>query len=268
MGLALLILILKTMALRTGNPHYASAARFWAKIFAINFAMGVVTGIPMEFQFGTNWSRFAKSAGGVIGQTLAMEGVFSFFLGVEFSGRVPVRRKTAGAEGALVHRPAGVPRIVDVGIPDRRHRRLDAAPDRIPRGRPWRDASYQLLGPAAESVARLAVHPHHGWFGGDRRRRDGCDRRVLFAHGQPPGARPHLRARRCDRGHRRHGAHGLPLRRRAGPQYRVEPAGDAGCDGGPLHHRAGRAARHPRPAGHGAPAARQSSRWSRARSVS
>ncbi|HEY1221255.1 MAG TPA: cytochrome ubiquinol oxidase subunit I, partial [Bryobacteraceae bacterium] len=47
MGLALLILILKTMALRTGNPHYASAARFWAKIFAINFAMGVVTGIPM-----------------------------------------------------------------------------------------------------------------------------------------------------------------------------------------------------------------------------
>ena len=86
MGLALLILILKTMALRTGNEHYSRAARFWAKIFAINFAMGVVTGIPMEFQFGTNWSRFSRSAGGVIGQTLAMEGVFSFFLESSFLG--------------------------------------------------------------------------------------------------------------------------------------------------------------------------------------
>jgi cytochrome d ubiquinol oxidase subunit I len=86
MGLALLIVILKTMALQTGNEHYNRAARFWAKIFAINFTMGVVTGIPMEFQFGTNWSRFSKAAGGVIGQTLAMEGVFSFFLESSFLG--------------------------------------------------------------------------------------------------------------------------------------------------------------------------------------
>jgi len=86
MGLALLLLVLKTMALRTGNEHYNLAARFWAKIFAINFAMGVVTGIPMEFQFGTNWARFSKAAGGVIGQTLAMEGMFSFFLESTFLG--------------------------------------------------------------------------------------------------------------------------------------------------------------------------------------
>ena len=86
MGLALLIVVLKTLALRTGNQHYARAARFWAKIFAINFTFGVVTGIPMEFQFGTNWARFSRSAGGVIGQTLAMEGVFSFFLESSFLG--------------------------------------------------------------------------------------------------------------------------------------------------------------------------------------
>ena len=86
MGLALLIVILKTLALRTGNEHYARAARFWAKIFAVNFTFGVVTGIPMEFQFGTNWARFSRSAGGVIGQTLAMEGVFSFFLESSFLG--------------------------------------------------------------------------------------------------------------------------------------------------------------------------------------
>ena len=78
-GLTLLLVVLKTMALRTGDEHYNRAVRFWSRIFAISFAMGVVTGIPMEFQFGTNWARFSKSAGGVIGQTLAMEGVFSFF---------------------------------------------------------------------------------------------------------------------------------------------------------------------------------------------
>jgi cytochrome d ubiquinol oxidase subunit I len=80
MGLALLIVILKTMGLRPGGEHYNQSARFWAKIFAVNFALGVVTGIPMEFQFGTNWALFSKAAGGVIGQTLAMEGLFAFFL--------------------------------------------------------------------------------------------------------------------------------------------------------------------------------------------
>lgn len=99
MGLALLILILKTMALRTGNDHYNNAARFWAKIFAINFAMGVVTGIPMEFQFGTNWSRFSKAAGAVIGQTLAMEGVFSFFLESSFLGLFLFGEKALGKTG-------------------------------------------------------------------------------------------------------------------------------------------------------------------------
>jgi cytochrome d ubiquinol oxidase subunit I len=86
MGLALLIVILKTLALQTANDQYNQAARFWVKIFAINFAMGVVTGIPMEFQFGTNWALFSKDAGGVIGQTLAMEGVYSFFLESTFLG--------------------------------------------------------------------------------------------------------------------------------------------------------------------------------------
>jgi cytochrome d ubiquinol oxidase subunit I len=86
MGLALLIVVLKTMALRTGQDHYHQAARFWTRIFGINFALGVVTGIPMEFQFGTNWARFSKAAGGVIGQMLAMEGVFSFFLESSFLG--------------------------------------------------------------------------------------------------------------------------------------------------------------------------------------
>ena len=86
MGLALLIVAMKTIALRTVNERYNEGARFWAKIFAINFLIGVVTGIPMEFQFGTNWSQFSRLTGGVIGQPLAMEGVFSFFLESAFLG--------------------------------------------------------------------------------------------------------------------------------------------------------------------------------------
>jgi cytochrome bd ubiquinol oxidase subunit I len=86
MGLALLIVLLKTIALRNGDERYHQAARFWAKIFAVNFLLGVVTGIPMEFQFGTNWSEFSRRTGGIIGQPLAMEGVFSFFLESTFLG--------------------------------------------------------------------------------------------------------------------------------------------------------------------------------------
>ncbi len=79
-GLALLIVVLKGLGLRTGDLRWDDAARFWIRIFGINFAVGVVTGLPMEFQFGTNWARLARYAGPVIGQTLAMEGVFAFFL--------------------------------------------------------------------------------------------------------------------------------------------------------------------------------------------
>ena len=86
MGLALLIVVLKSVALKTGSPRWDNAARFWGRIFAINFVFGVVTGIPMEFEFGTNWARFSHLSGGVIGQPLAMEGVFSFFLESAFLG--------------------------------------------------------------------------------------------------------------------------------------------------------------------------------------
>jgi len=86
MGLALLIVVLKTIALKTNDERYEDAARFWARIFAVNFLLGVVTGIPMEFQFGTNWSEFSRRTGGVIGMPLAMEGVFSFFLESSFLG--------------------------------------------------------------------------------------------------------------------------------------------------------------------------------------
>ena len=100
MGLALFIAWLKTVAFLGGETRrlrplrktaeqreaHDSAAHFLAKIFAVSFAVGVVTGIPMEFQFGTNWAAFSNYAGGVIGQTLALEGVFAFFAESAFLG--------------------------------------------------------------------------------------------------------------------------------------------------------------------------------------
>src|ERR1700685_1867307 len=80
MGLAWFLVYWEVRGLKTGDEEYDKAVRFWAKIFGLNFAVGVVTWIPMEFQFGTNWAGFTRFAGGVIGQTLAMEGMFAFFL--------------------------------------------------------------------------------------------------------------------------------------------------------------------------------------------
>ena len=99
MGLALLIVVMKAIGLRTKNPGWDDAARFWIRIFGINFAVGVVTGIPMEFQFGTNWARFAEVAGSVVGQTLAMEGVFAFFLESSFLSLLIFGEKRLGPRG-------------------------------------------------------------------------------------------------------------------------------------------------------------------------
>src|SRR5881394_2661366 len=97
MGLAPLIVVLKTLAWRRNDETYNRAARFWARVFGINFVLGGVTGIPMEFQFGTNWSHFSRFAVGVIGQTLAMEGVFAFFLESAFLGLFLYGEKRLGA---------------------------------------------------------------------------------------------------------------------------------------------------------------------------
>src|SRR5262250_2142863 len=96
MGLAWFLVYWKWRALRTGDQRYNQAARFWAKIFGLNFAVGVVTGIPMEFQFGTNWAGFSKYSGAVIGQTLAMEGMFAFFLESAFIGALIWGEKRLG----------------------------------------------------------------------------------------------------------------------------------------------------------------------------
>jgi len=99
MGLALLIVVCKLLAGR--DQRWSELARFWGHVFGINFAVGVVTGLPMEFQFGTNWGRFSRDAGGVIGITMAMEGMFAFFAESAFLGLFLFGEKKLGPRGHL-----------------------------------------------------------------------------------------------------------------------------------------------------------------------
>src|SRR5574337_295624 len=79
-GLGVILVLMEALYLKTGNKLYEQMTKFWTKIFAVNFAMGVATGIVMEFQFGTNWATYSRFVGDVFGSALAAEGIFAFFL--------------------------------------------------------------------------------------------------------------------------------------------------------------------------------------------
>jgi cytochrome d ubiquinol oxidase subunit I len=79
-GLGLLLVVVEGIWLKTRNPLYHQMARFWTKVFALTFAVGVATGIVMEFEFGTNWAAYSRYVGDVFGSALAAEGIFAFFL--------------------------------------------------------------------------------------------------------------------------------------------------------------------------------------------
>ena len=85
-GLGLIMVIMEGSYLRTGNKIYETMARFWTKIFALIFGIGVATGIVMEFEFGTNWATYSKFVGDVFGSALAAEGIFAFALESGFLG--------------------------------------------------------------------------------------------------------------------------------------------------------------------------------------
>lgn len=79
-GLGVFLVYLQARYLRTGDPQYNAATRFWVRIFALNFAVGTASGIVMEFQFGTNWAAYSRYVGDVFGAPLAAEGIVAFFL--------------------------------------------------------------------------------------------------------------------------------------------------------------------------------------------
>src|SRR5271170_5119780 len=234
MGLALLIVVLKTLAIRTGDAHYDEAARFWGRIFGINFVVGVVTGIPMEFQFGTNWSVFSKSTGAVIGQTLAMEGVFSFFLESTFLGAFLFGEKRLGPRlhwlaaflvflGSWISgffiiatnawmQPSG--RIRDQ---PRRHFGVDQP----------RCFAHQPLG-------ALAIPSQYDCHCSYRVGSDGGFGSVLSPDASVRGLRPHLRAPRCDRGLDSFSLDGISHGRWSGAKRFALSASHASRDGRPV----------------------------------
>ena len=194
MGLALLIVVFKSLALWLRDESYNEVARFWGRIFALNFAMGVVTGIPMEFQFGTNWSTFSRFSGEVVGQALAIEGRFRVLPRVGVPGAVPLRREAARPEGA----PRGGRRagagLVAVGLLHHRRQRLHAAPGRLPAGRGRGATPGEFPGVRLQPLGALAIRPQH-----DGLARHGVVRRgrrggLLVAHGP---ARPARRRSAC-----------------------------------------------------------------------
>src|SRR5450432_1599824 len=85
-GLSLLIAIMESVFVMTRREIWRDMTKFWGLLFGINFAMGVATGIPMEFQFGTNWAYYAHYVGDIFGAPLAIEGLMAFFLEASFIG--------------------------------------------------------------------------------------------------------------------------------------------------------------------------------------
>ena len=80
LGLSFLVAYMETIYARTGDEMYLKMTKFWGKLLIINFVMGVVTGITLEFQFGTNWSRYSAFVGDIFGPLLAIEATVAFFL--------------------------------------------------------------------------------------------------------------------------------------------------------------------------------------------
>ena len=86
LGLSILVAMMETQYVRTGDETYKRMTKFWGKLFLINFAMGVVTGLVQEFQFGMNWSEYSRFVGDIFGVPLAIEALLAFFLESTFLG--------------------------------------------------------------------------------------------------------------------------------------------------------------------------------------
>ena len=105
-GFGLILAILETKAYRTRDPHDEALAQFWLRLFTGTFAVGVATGITMEFSFGTNWADYARFVGDIFGAPLAAEALFAFFLESVFLGVLLFGRNRV-SRGALIWRAAG-----------------------------------------------------------------------------------------------------------------------------------------------------------------
>ena len=254
MGLALLIVILKARGLGRDGERWNDAARFWIRIFGINFAVGVVTGIPMEFQFGTNWAPLQPVRGQRDRTDARDGGALRVLPGIELPVASGLGGATALAGRALPRRGGPVRRELGLRLLHHRDQCLHAAPGRVRGRRGWHAPDRGLPGLRAESVGARPVRPQHGRRGGHRRLRHGRGGRVLHADRAASADRPALPPARRRGGPRRERAR-RGHRRSAGQDGRRPSAGGPGRHGGPFRERSPRRARDHRPAQcRGAPA--------------
>ena len=188
-GLGLLIAVLETLRWRTGREVYDRAATFWTKLFALTFAVGVATGVVMEFQFGTNWAAYSRFVGDIFGSPLAAEAILAFFLESAFLGlllfgrdRVSSRlRWFAAMMVALGSTLSGfwivVAEFLDADAGRLHDRRRQGPPD-------------GLLGRRLQPLDAAALHPHHRLVLVGGRVHHGGRRRVVPAEASAPRRGP------------------------------------------------------------------------------
>ena len=178
-GLGLILVIMEGLYLRTRNPLYHQMTRFWVRIFGLIFAIGVATGVVMEFEFGTNWATYSRYVGDVFGSALASEGIFAFFLESGFLAILLFGwDKVPRGAAFFLHRPGGFRRPFQRGL-DHRGQLLDADPVRLPHRRrrpqsPRRDHQFpgdglQPFKPRS-AAARLCRRLGDGGVAGHQRR--------------------------------------------------------------------------------------------------
>ncbi len=171
LGLSFLLAIMESAYVMTGRQIWRDMTRFWGKLFGINFAMGVATGITMEFQFGTNWAYYSHYVGDIFGAPLAIEGLMAFFL--EFDLRRPVLLRLGSHEQARSPGGdlAGGDRLQHVGLVDIDRQRLDAKSGRRAiQSRHHADGTDLVLGSAVQSDRAVEVRAY-----GQRRLRHRLD---------------------------------------------------------------------------------------------
>ncbi len=126
LGLGPICAIMETMYVRTGDESWKRMTKFWMRLFGINFAAGVATGLILEFEFGTNWSNYSHFVGDIFGAPLAIEGIIAFFMEGRDVLRLEQGLETLPPHLDVAHRDRGEP----LGAVDPRGQRLDAKPRR------------------------------------------------------------------------------------------------------------------------------------------
>ncbi len=151
LGLSVLVAIMETIYVSTGNEVYKRMTKFWGKLFIINFAMGVVTGIVQEFQFGMNWSEYSRYVGDIFGAPLAIEALLAFFLEFHLPGIMDLRLGPPGEAAAFDSHVDGGHWFEYLGLLDPGGQFVHAIPGRIYPGcrAPGDD---EFLGPADQPL--------------------------------------------------------------------------------------------------------------------